>query len=306
MQGVLLAVQGCDFLLLLRPAHPDSVALQVVTVKGMHGLSHLQHHVIGDIHDIGDGILSDQSQPAFHPLRRLPDFYIIYIVTDIPGTQVRRIHRHRKALLFDLRLRIVQGGHAKLLIKRRSHLPGNAHHTLTVRPVGRDRNVKNPVVQSQDGLYIHARLRVRGQRQQAVVARAGEHIFADAQLYAGTQHALGLIAPQLPLFDSHGALHGLVVLGRHIHGSSHQRQGVYSTGPHIVRAAAHLERAMTAGIHPANMQMGLGNGLTGLHQARYHIAYSLSHLVQFLHLKAAGKQFFLQFPGRHVYIHIVF
>ena len=42
---------------------------QLVIVKGVHGLSVLFHHIVGDIHDIVDGTDSAGSQTALHPLR---------------------------------------------------------------------------------------------------------------------------------------------------------------------------------------------------------------------------------------------
>ena len=271
----------------------------------MHGLPHLQQHIIGDIHDIGDGFLTHQRQPALHPLRGLADLHIIHIMTDIPGAQIRGIHCHRETLLLHRRLGVIQGGHTERLIQHRRHLPGNAHYALAVRPVGRDGNVKNPVVQAQDRFYVRSGLHVLGKHQQTVVACAGKQVLAHSQFHAGAKHSLGFIAPQLPLLNRHDALHGLVVLGRHIHCGPGQRQRIFSSRLHIVRTAAHLKGAMVAGIHPAHMQMRVRDGLTGLHQTRHHIADCLSHLMQLFHFKTTGKKFFLQLLGCHINLHII-
>jgi hypothetical protein len=54
VEGPLHPVQGAKPLPLPGPAHQDPLPHEA-EVKGVHGLGPLQHHVVGDVHDVADG-----------------------------------------------------------------------------------------------------------------------------------------------------------------------------------------------------------------------------------------------------------
>ena len=272
----------------------------------MHRLSHLKHHIIRNIDDVGDCVLTDQRQSALHPERRLPDLHIIDIMSDVSRADVLRLDRDVKAVLSDLRLRIVHGRLLQFLIEHCRNLSRKSQNALAIRPVRRDGDIKNPVVQSQNRLYIRAGLCVLRQNQQSVIVRAGIHIFADTELHAGTEHTLRLVAAQLSLLDCHGSLDSLVILCRHIDSRTNQCDGISAAHLYIVCAAAHLKAAVLTRIHLAYMQMGLRNRLTLLHQSDDNLADVFSCLCQFLYFKSTGKQLLLQLLRRNLYLYIFF
>ena len=52
---MLLAVQGYERFIRLRPTYHNAVAVQAVVVEGVQGLARLQHNIVGNIHDVIDG-----------------------------------------------------------------------------------------------------------------------------------------------------------------------------------------------------------------------------------------------------------
>ena len=80
----------------------------------------------------------------------------------------------------------------------------------------------------------------------------------------------------------------------------------FSAGAHVVGAAADLHGAVFSCIYLAHMKMGLRDRLAALHQPDNNIADVFSDFNQLLHLKAAGKQLFLQFLRGNINIYIIF
>ena len=272
----------------------------------MHRLSHLEHHIIRYIDDVGDCVLADQRQSALHPERRLPDLHVIDIMSDVSRADVLRLDGDVKAFLSDLRLRVVHGGLLQLLVEHCRNLSRKAENALAVRSVRRDGDIENPVVQSENRLHIRAGLCVLRQNQQSVIFCAGIHIFADTELHAGAEHTLRLIAAKLSLLDRHGSLDGLMILCRHIDSRPDQRDGILAPRLYIICAAAHLKAAVLPRVHPAHMQMGLRDRLALLHQSDDNLADVFSNLCQFFYFKSTGKQLLLQLLRRNLYLYIFF
>ena len=62
---------------------------QVVEIKSMQGLSHLEHHEIGDIDDVVDRSLPDRSQSLLQPVRRGADGHIFDQARCIARAEIR-------------------------------------------------------------------------------------------------------------------------------------------------------------------------------------------------------------------------
>ena len=216
LQSVFLFIQSHYLLAFGGTSYVDGIALQVSVVKGVHGLTQLLQYVVGDIYHVGDGIDANQSQTALHPGGRFFDLYIIYIVSHVARAQFGSVHGNGEAFLLYLMLGVIQSRHLALLAQDSSYFSSDTVDALAVGTVSGDGNVKHPVIQTQDGLYIGTDLSVLRQYQQAVVTGTGIHIFGNTQLYAGAQHTVGLIATQLALLDLHHAFYGLVILGSHV------------------------------------------------------------------------------------------
>ena len=62
VQGELLLVQRNDLFAFVGAAYINGAAGDLVLVKGVHGLPHLQQGVVGDIHHVADGAQAAQRQ----------------------------------------------------------------------------------------------------------------------------------------------------------------------------------------------------------------------------------------------------
>ena len=66
-QGVYLAIQSCQLFTILRSAHDDLPSAHPAQIEGVHGMAGLQHHKIGDVHDIVDRPHAGGVQAAAQP-----------------------------------------------------------------------------------------------------------------------------------------------------------------------------------------------------------------------------------------------
>ena len=304
VQSVFVGIQGHDLLAVVSPADIDHAALDVVLIVGVHRLPQLLQDVVRDVDDVGDRIHAHQGQTALHPCRGLPDLHVVHILADEARAEIRSFHGNVEAGLFHLRRMIFDGRHLHRFSEARRHLAGHSEDALAVRTVRGDGDIEDPVVQAGDGLHIRAGLRVLREHQKAVVARARIQILGEAQLHAGAEHAVGIIAAQLSLLDGHQTLHRLVVLAGHHDLGAHQGQRELAARADIVRAAAHLEGAVLSRVHGRQVQVGVRDRLAGLHQADHDVFDVRADFPQFLHLKAAVKELLLQLLRRDINIHI--
>ena len=97
-----------------------------------------------------------------------------------------------------------------------------------------------------------------------------------------------------------------MVLGRCIYGCTNQSDREFTSGCHIISAAADLELSMGTTVHLTDMKMGIGYGITGQNLSDNNLADILSHFIHLFHLKTAGKQFVLKLLWCNIYIYIFF
>jgi len=263
----------------------------------VHGLTHFQQGVVGDIHHIADGAQAAQSQMALHPAGRLAHADVAHIVCHIAGAQVRCLH-----LDGDGRIRltdglVVHGGHVQGLAQNGSHLTGNAQNRLAVRAVGGDGDIKDIVIQTHHGGNIGAGDRVLGQNEQAVDLRAREQVVVQTQLFAGAQHTVGLHALHLAGLDLDAAGQGGAI----------QSSGHAVAQLHVGGTGADADVvAVVAAVHHTLGQVG-ALLLFHLHDlADDHLADACIQRDQLFDLKAAGEELFLQFLRSNVDIYKFF
>src|SRR5699024_9073654 len=165
-----IAVQGGELLAVLGPADDDVSALHIAVVKGVHGLAVLQHHIVGDVHDVVDGTHAHGAQPLPHPLGGGGDLHVAHHPGGVPGAQVaggglhvQQLHQAAVSAALDHRLVEGEGG-----VKSSGGLPGQTDDRETVGPVGGDFKLHHMVVQTDDRLDVVAGLAVLVQHKNAV------------------------------------------------------------------------------------------------------------------------------------------
>ena len=64
---VILLIQRRDHLIFVSAADQDPSFPDEILIEGVHRLSQFHQDIVGDIHDVGNGIHSYQSKPSAHP-----------------------------------------------------------------------------------------------------------------------------------------------------------------------------------------------------------------------------------------------
>ena len=272
----------------------------------MQRLAQFLHDIVGDIHDVGNGIAANQCQATAHPCRGRLDLHIIHIMCAVTRAEIRRIYGYGKAFLYHIGCSEIGCRFLHFLAQNSSNFSCNAENALAVRTVCCDGNIKNPVIQTGNLLDIRTDFRILRQLQQAVIACARIQVLIQTQLNTGAQHTKGFIAAQLALFNGSNAFNGHMILSGCINGCTNHCQRILASGLNVIRTTANLQQFAGTGIDLAQMQMGFRNRLAGLHVADNNLADVTADLILLLHLKAAGEQLFLQLIRCYINIYIFF
>ena len=291
VQGELLLIEGHDLLALVGAADVDGAARDLVQVKGVHGLAHLQQGVVGDIDHVADGAQTAQGQMALHPAGRLTHPDVTDIVCHVAGAQVGSLHLHGDGGIGIADGLVIHGGHVQGLAEDGRDLPCDAQNGLAVRAVGGDGDIEDVVIQTDHRCDVGAGDAVFGQDEQTVDLRTGEQVIVQAQLLAGAEHTVGLNALHLAGLDLDAAGQGgAIQSGGHTVAQLH----VGGTG-----ADADIV-AVVAAVHHTLGQVG-ALLLFHLHDLTDdHLADACIQRDQLFDLKTAGEELLLQFLSRDV------
>ena len=278
-------------------AHINGAAGDLVQVKGVHGLTHFQQGVVGDIHHIADRAQAAQSQMALHPAGRLAHADVADVVRHITGAQVRGLHLDGDGSIRLADSLVIHGGHMQGLAQNGSDLAGNAQHGLAIRAVCGDGDIEDIVIQTDNGCDVGAGNGILGQDEQAIDLRAREQVIVQAQLLAGAEHTVGLHALHLAGLDLDAAGQGGAI----------QSSGHAVAQLHVGGTGADADVvAVVAAVHHTLGQVG-ALLLFHLHDlADDHLADACIQRDQLFHLKAAGEQLLLQLLSGNVDINEFF
>ena len=140
---------------------------QPIEVERVRRLPALEHHVVRDVDDVGDGTHAREREPALHPLGRRSDRNA-HAARGEPGRAIGSVHHHRDhvrvARDVDRRFRDIERE-----AEMRGQVPGHADDRHRVGPVRCDREIEHHVVQPEDVAHIGTELGPRVQRENAVV-----------------------------------------------------------------------------------------------------------------------------------------
>ena len=164
----------------------------------MHRVAHLEHHVVGSVHHVVDGLLPHGSQSLCEPVRGGADL------------DAANDHSQESVAEFgffdadaDLGVRDLQLGGLYVEIEIRgtrdgrkydslhpagSHLSGNPYVREPIAPVGRHFDIEPYVV---EGECLHEGLPQRNRAGQVHDARL---VPAQAELFLGAKHPVGILA----------------------------------------------------------------------------------------------------------------
>ena len=238
-EGVLLAVQSGELLPLLCPADDDLAALYIAIVKGVHGLAILQHHIVGDVHDVVDGAHAHAAQPLPHPLGGGGDLHVAHHAGGVAGAQVcggglhvQQFHQAARSSALHLR-----GVQAQLPAKGGGGLPGQTNDGQAVGAVGGDLKLHHMVVQTSHRLDVVPGLAVLTQDEDAVGDAVGELPLLGVEVGQGAVAVcFGVVSHQIALVEVGtyriGADRGIADVGAGVEGAVFQRHDLQHFGAH--------------------------------------------------------------------------
>ncbi|MCY1416514.1 hypothetical protein D9M71_320210 [compost metagenome] len=272
-QGNFLAVQQNEFLALFCHAHANAT-VDFGEVEGVHGLTELEHHVVGDVDSSIDGANVGATQALDHPQRgRAGQVDIADHTTKVTRAGSRSGHFNRAYFVVgrrnscDLRTGDRSG-------VERPHFASQAGQAQAVAAVRGQAQLDDHVIQAEVGTDVLSDRSVRFQFHQAVV------VIADLQFRSRAQHAVGFDATQLGLLD--------LEVARQL-GTDHG-EGDLQAGTHVGRAAHNLE-GLAAIAHLADAQLVRVRVLFGAqHLAHNHTTEGARYRSNAVDLKAGHGQ----------------
>ena len=241
-----------------RAAGAQFAAAHEVMVEGVQGLARLQHHVVGYVDDVVDGAHTRAQEALLHPRRRRPHLDALDDAGGEAGAEVGRLDCDGDELT-DATPGVAVGAiwFAQGLAGDGGHLAREAEHAEQVGAVRPGRDVEHDVADGLD--QGHARARVRGQHEDAVV------VVAEAQLALAQHHARRLHAADGAQLQTGGPSR-VAVDERGPSGG----EGDLLAGGHVGRAADHRARPL-ARLHRGQAQaVGVGMRLDGEHLGHAH------------------------------------
>ena len=229
-QGMLLAVQRSQLLALFCPADNDFSALHVAIVKCMHGLAILQHHIVGNVHNVVDGAHTHCPQTLPHPLGGGGNFHIPHHTGGVAGAQVgcrcfhmEQLRQRARSAAFYL-----GGVQTQFLTERCRCFPSQTDDGQAVGAVGGDFKFHNVVVHADHGFDVLAQGETfLVQNENAVFNTVGEFCLLCMEVCQGADAlGFGVVCHQIPGMQVPAA-------GRNAHfGAAHIEF-------HIVNAVSH-------------------------------------------------------------------
>ena len=257
----------------------------IVRVEGVGRVAGRQHHVVGDIHQSVDGAHASLPDPVLHLVGGRLHSHAGHLHADIPGAAVRirdihmeiRLHVCRIGLDF-LKGQAVQG----------RDLPGDAVMAPEIRAVGHGLvvNLQQDVVHVQGVCQRGSRGNVKGRQVENLrLLRCREQI-AQADFAGGADHAEGLHAPKLGVFNDHR-----LALSVPAHHRARTGDGHPHALPQVDTAADDVLDLAVSDVCLADSQLvRVGMGLDLLNHAHHHMIKTPGQILHILYLHGRHGQ----------------
>ena len=104
---VLLTIEGDERSAFRQGLHHHFIALHHVGIEAMQGLSVSHHDVVGDIHNVVDGALTNRRQAILQPFRAFLNFAVLHADSAVTGTSLASHHFHVKLQVVRLHLEVI-------------------------------------------------------------------------------------------------------------------------------------------------------------------------------------------------------
>ena len=270
----------------------------IAVVKCVHGLTVLQHNIIGNIHDVIDGTDTVCSQTLTHPLGRGANLYICDHTGGIAVAQSLSRHFHIQMVIDRAGIATLDNRLVMLHLHTKSsrRLPCQTDDRVAIGTVIGNFEVHNSVIIADDQIDIITGLTVLFiENPDAVCKHTGQIILSQAQFLKGAEHTVGLFTPELALGDMNTAGQPGVM----------QCSGNQITFVNILCAGNDLNQLFLAHIYLADKHMvRVGVGDHGNNLAYNHVLDFCIHALVGLNLLAEHSELlYIFFIGNMGKIH---
>ena len=178
-----------------------------IHIIGMHWLTVLFHHIVGDIDNIVDRTDALCAQAFLHPFRWRSDLDILYHSCRITWAEICRLYRHLDIIVDILVISCLCNNlWYKFFFKGCCCFSCNAKNSKAVYTVGCDLIFYNGIIQSQYLDSIGSHLGILRENINAVFRCIREHIAVWTQFFDRTHHTVWFYATQFALLDLDAAL----------------------------------------------------------------------------------------------------
>ena len=292
LQVAHIAVQRGEGFTFLSFTHNNPTAGNIAIVESMHGLTILQHHIVGNVNNVVDRTHTVGAQTLPQPLGGGGDLNILHHTGSVAVAQLGGRHFHIQHLVHGTNIAALYNR----LVVRHLHaesgsgFTGQADDAVAVGTVVGDFEFHHGVVIADNQIDVVANLAILViENPDTVGIGIGQIVLGQTQLGKGAEHTVGLYAPELALGDMHTADQPGIV----------QRSGNQIAFMDILCAGDDLHRLFLTHIHLADPHViGIlvannGNNLTHLDIADLGV----HTLVSFHLLAENGQSFYIFFIG---------
>jgi hypothetical protein len=225
IQLALDPVQGRESLSVLRSANHDVAICHAGGVERVQGMPELEQDVVGRVDDVGDGTHPRCQEPARDVGRGGTDLHPVDVTRQVARTPLGILDLHLHPGIDLVRGSGLDLRHPEFLAEQGGDLTSQAHDAHEIRPVRRDLELEDRVVESQHLDDVVPERGIRWQHQDPGV------VLRNSELSGGAQHPGTDLAADLALGDLHlremGSDHGQghVVPHREVLGATHHTLG---------------------------------------------------------------------------------
>ncbi|MEY3274856.1 MAG: hypothetical protein RL153_121, partial [Verrucomicrobiota bacterium] len=303
------AVEGGEGLALGGAADDDGgdavgVAGEEAKVEGVERLPGLEHHQVGNVHDVVDGAEADHGEACLEPAGAGPHADAAQDARGIAMAGLGGVDADGE-LLID---RGGVGGHrvggfegAQGVAGQRGDLTGDADDGVEVGAVGRDLEVEDDVGPgaAQVGGEGLAGEGLGPEDEESILAGMADGVGVDAELVGGAHHAMGLDAADLADLDGEGL--GVAGLGRER--GSGKDEGNLVAGLEVLGSADDLALALSIVDAADGKAVGVGMGVPGKHMGDDDALELGGACLDALDFKPEHGEAFGEVGGRPIEVH---
>ena len=213
IQGVADIVKRYEYLTVACAAYVDCLALDLLVIKRVHGLTVLQHDVVGNVNDIVDGAHTCSAQTSAHPYGRGRDLDVLDYLCSVAIAKIGRADAYGEVVVNAVTVLCtidVYGRNVPFKIHGSSGLACKTDHGQTVGAVGGDLKLNHGVADHFTVANILSEICfvALGQNPDAVFLNTGAVVGGQAQLCKRAHHTVGVNAAQLACLDLLALSHG--------------------------------------------------------------------------------------------------